>query len=108
MQEFLLPAADLPDSLIRSPPILAQPIEEPVHVLPLLVRAGATIVVSGVNGVHHFAINVELQLVVSAIADAHGTRVLVAAQVIERDLLQVLPAIDAVHYLQRPSLSIVT
>ena len=50
-----------------------------MHVLPLLMRAGAAIFVSEINGVHHLAINVELQLVVSAIADAHGARILVTA-----------------------------
>ena len=54
-----------------------------------------------VDRVQHGAEHVVLALVVGAVADAHGRRALIAAEVIERRLGEVFLAADAVHDLQR-------
>ena len=54
-----------------------------------------------VDGVEHRAVDVVLALVVGAVADAHRTRPLVALEVIERGLGELLLALDPVHDLQR-------
>src|SRR5262249_41003774 len=83
VQELLTSATDFPYPFIRPSPVLTEPIQQPLHVLPLLIRAGATVFICKVDGVHHLAVNVELQLVVSTIADADGARILVPTQVIK-------------------------
>ena len=54
-----------------------------------------------VDGVEHRAVDVILALLVGAVADPHRARALVALKVVERRLLEVLLALDAVHDLQR-------
>ncbi len=69
MQELPGPAANLPDTLVRTPPIVAQPIQQTLNLLPSRMRDRLAILIRQIDGIHHLAINVELQLLVSSIAD---------------------------------------
>ncbi len=65
------------------------------------------ILVGQIHRVHHLAIDIELQLAVGRVADAHRAGVLVTAQVIERLLRHLMSAIDAVQDLQRSLLGVI-
>src|SRR5215831_1273378 len=107
MQELPGPAAHLPDTLIGTPPIVPQPFQQTLDILPSRVRDRVAIFIGEINGIHHLAINIELQLLVSGIADPNWPGILITAKVIQRDLLEILSAIHAVDGLQRTSLGIV-
>ena len=55
-----------------------------------------------VDGVHELAVDVELQLVVGAVAEPDGPRPAVAVEVVEGLFGQVLAAVQPVHELQGP------
>src|SRR5262245_13001845 len=107
MQELPGPASDLPNTLIRTPPIFLQPLQYTLKILPFGMRNRLTVFIREIDRVHHLAINVQLQLFVSGIADPHGPGILITAKLVKRDLFQILPAVYAVHDLQRTSLRIV-
>src|SRR6516162_1762513 len=67
---------------------------------PRVVRHRRTILVIQIDRVHQFAVDVELELLASAVADAHRARAAVALQVVEDLLGQLVPTVDAVHDLQ--------
>src|SRR5258708_10785948 len=69
MEELPGPAAHLPDTLIRTPPIVPQPLQQTLNILPSRMGDRLTILIREIDGIHHLAINVELQLLVSGIAD---------------------------------------
>ena len=101
VQELLLAAANLPDAFVRHAPVVAHPVDEPA-------RAGSTgrrrpvstVLVEHVDDVQQLAVDVELELVVGAVADAHRRGAPVALEVIENLLGQVVAAVDPVHDLQ--------
>src|SRR5215469_4355239 len=107
MQELSGTPANLPDSLVRAPPIISQPIQQTLDGLPSRVGDWFAVLVRQIDGIHHLAVNIELQLLVRSIANPHWPRILVAAKLIERDLREILSPIHTVHNLQRTSLGIV-
>src|SRR5437899_2039028 len=107
MQELPGPAAHFPDTLIRTPPIVPQPLQQTLNLQPSPVRDRLTVFIREVDGIHHFAVNIELQLLVSSVADANWPRILVTAKMIQRDFLQIPSAVHAIHDLQRTSLGII-
>src|SRR6266404_4843677 len=107
MQELPGPAAHFPDTLIRTPPIVPQPLQQTLNILPSAVRDRFTVFIREVDGIHHLAVNIELQLLVSAVADPNRPRILVTAKMIQRDFLEIPSAVHAVHDLQRTSFGII-
>src|SRR5262249_31365527 len=83
-----------------------QPLQQTLNLLPSPVRDRLTIFIREVDGIHHLAVNIELQLLVSSVADANWPRILVTAKMIQREFLEIPPAVHAVHDLQRTSLGI--
>ena len=69
---------------------------------PQVVGDGGAVLVVEVDGVHELAVDVELQLVVGAVAEPDRARAAVAVEVIQGLLRQVLPSVYPVHELQRP------
>ncbi len=67
---------------------------------PRVICHRRTVLVVQVDRIHQFAVDVELQLLASAVADAHRARATVAFQVVEGFLRHFVPTIDAVHNLQ--------
>src|SRR5207244_12385444 len=53
-----------------------------------------------INRVHQLAVDVELELLVGCVADAHRTRAAITLQVVEGLLGEVVPAVDTIHELQ--------
>src|SRR4029453_8663460 len=64
VRELLLPAASLPDTLLRLVPVVGKPVQEIGEPAPSLVATVKSILVAEVD--------VELQLVRGAISDTHG------------------------------------
>jgi hypothetical protein len=65
----LAPApSDLPDALVGLPPVLAQPVQYLPEVLPEIVVKGGTVLVVEVSCVEHGPVEVELALLVGAVA----------------------------------------
>src|SRR5215467_15154972 len=88
-------------------PIGSEPVEHPLNVLPALMRNCMPVFICEIHRVHHFAVNIELQLLVSGISDANRSRVLVARKMIERDLIKLLSPIKTVHHLEWTTLCVV-
>ena len=98
------PAAHLPDALVGLRPVVAHPVGEAAQVLPEVVADRGAVLVVEVDGVHQLAVDVELELLHRAVADAHRARALVAGEVLEHRLLAHGLAADVVHDLQGPRL----
>src|SRR5215213_2447830 len=94
------PASDLPDSLIFTSPVVADPVDQPAQVGPQLVPDGVTVLVVEVDSVHQLTVDVQLQLVVGTVADPDRPRAPVALQVLQGLLGKVAPSVYTVHQLQ--------
>src|SRR5260370_33226140 len=103
MQELPGPAAHFPDTLIRTPPIVPQPLQQTLNILPSPVRDRFTVFIRQVDGIHHLAVNIELQLLVSTFADPNWPRILVTAKMIQRAFLEIPSAVHAVPDMKRTS-----
>ena len=101
VEELLPPAAHLPDALVGLAPVLAHPVDQPDDVHPRVVRDRRAVLVVQVHRVHQLAVDVELEVRVGGVADAHRARAHVALEVRQRLLGQLVAAVDAVHDLQR-------
>ena len=99
---MLRPAANLPNSLVLGVPILGKPIQQFDDDSPELVVDGSARFVVEVDAVDQLAVDVELQLAGSTVANANGLRIPIAREVIEFELLEFVSPVDAVHDLQRP------
>src|SRR5438105_9931642 len=64
---------------------------------PRVVCHRRTVLVVQIDRVHQFAVDVELELLASAVADAHRARAAVALQVVEGLLGHLVPAVDAIQ-----------
>ena len=94
-------AAHLPDARVGLAPAARRGVGEVGDErLDLRVQLAEPLAVE-VQRVEQLAVDVELDLVPRAVADAHGRRVAPAAQVLQRALGQVVLAADPVHDLQR-------
>src|SRR5262249_11299643 len=72
------------------------------------MRDAMAVFICEINRVHHLAINVQLELLVSCISDAYRLRILIPTEMIQRNLVELLPAIEPIHHLQWTRLGIVT
>src|SRR4051812_4017810 len=98
----MLPAAaNFPDAFVRLRPVVANPVDETTKIDPGVVADGRAVLVEQVRGIHELAINIELQLIVSAVADTHGTRAAVAVEMWQLLFFQIDAAVDRVHELER-------
>ncbi len=93
-------AARLPDALVGLVPDLDRALDLVLDDRPQPLRDMAAHLRVQIDRVEHGAEDVVLLLVVGAVADPHGPRALVAAEVVERRLGQVAFAADPVHDLQ--------
>src|SRR5487761_1033564 len=98
MDKMLLAAAHLPDTLIWLLPMLIQPIEQALEILPQVVRDGIVAIID-VDRIQHLSVDVQLLLLIRSIADAYGSAVAIARQVIERGFGEYLFSFHAVHWL---------
>src|SRR5262249_24264941 len=71
IHEFPLTAAYLPHAFILAVPVVADPIGQCSQRGPQVVRDRRTVLVVEISGVEKFAVDVELQLVICAVADAY-------------------------------------
>src|SRR6185503_1047149 len=108
MEEFSRSAADLPNPLVRTPPIVSQPLEHAVNVLPTVMGRSVGVFIGQVQRVHKLAVDIELQLLVSSVANAHRTRILISGEMVQRNFIKLQSAIQPIHYLERPALGVVT
>src|SRR5690242_291034 len=98
--ELATAAAYLPQSLVGLAPYFFEMLRQrPLHV-PRRVIACEAALAALMQRVHDFAVNVELQLDGSGVADSHGSRRLVTLQPPERHLGQPALAGEAVHDLR--------
>ena len=94
-------AARLPDPLVGLPPRRRGALDLVGEHRPQALGDVVALLGVQVDRVEHRPVDVVLALVVGAVADAHRARALVALEVVERRLLEVLLALDPVHDLQR-------
>src|SRR5213080_810459 len=92
-------ATNLPYALIGPLPVLSQPLQYPLNFLPPGIGHWVPVLVRQIDGIHHFAINIQLQLLVGRITDTHGPRMFEPLQMIKRPLIELLPAVNPVHHL---------
>ena len=100
---MLRTASHFPNPVVAALPVVAYPIRQPPQVLPQVEGNGAAVFIVEVDRVHHFAINVHLELLVGGVPDANRARALVAFPMAEDFLPQSFPPVDSVHRLQRPA-----
>ena len=55
-----------------------------------------------IDGIHELAVDVELELIIGAVPNAHRGRLLVAFPVDETLFGEEMPPVNAIHHLQRP------
>ncbi len=92
---MLAAAARFPDAFVRLLPDRLEMLEHlALHVPGGLVRLQAADA-RQMQRVHHFAVDVELELADRVVADAHGLRALVARQPVDLQLRQAPLAGDA-------------
>src|SRR5207247_10258199 len=75
--EVLPAAAGLPDAIVGLVPVLAQPVGELAQLDPAGMANLDAVAIGEIDGVQHFAVDVELELAGGAVADAHrlGARI---------------------------------
>ncbi len=100
IDEVIRAAADFPDPRILLPPDLDHGLAHGAQKRPHLHADFADVVRQAQRRVHELAVDVELQLVVGAVADAHRARLLVALEVTELLLGKPGFATEPVEHLQ--------
>ncbi|MCY1185102.1 hypothetical protein D9M73_258530 [compost metagenome] len=85
MQEMILLAAHFPDADVLLLPGLANLIDHLYRVFPALMGDGFAVLVDQVNRVHQLAKDVELDLFIRLVADAHRLCATMAGQVRQLD-----------------------
>src|SRR5439155_10795049 len=68
--------------------------------LPSVVADRLGIFIVQVDSVHQLAVDVELKLLMSGVADAHRPRAAVAFEVVQDRLREIGSAVNAIHHLQ--------
>src|SRR6266496_3548249 len=80
IEKLMLTTACLPDSIILTPPMIADPIQQTCQIHPQVMGDGFAVFVIEIDRIHQLTINIELELVGGAVANTHGCRLLVALQ----------------------------
>src|SRR5207237_8418019 len=99
MDEVLRLAADLPDALVRLAPDPFEVVEEHLLQLPRVPLELEPVRTRLVERVDHLSEHVDLKLLARGVADAHRSRILVAAEPWQLELREPPPAAHAVHAL---------
>src|SRR3546814_8335167 len=86
MREVPGRAAKLPDALGGQAPLLLEVLQQHLLKIPALVGRLQQELAADVQGIEHFTKNVDLQLAVSAVADAHRLGALIAREPGKLDL----------------------
>ena len=86
IHELLAFTAHLPQAIVGLTPIFRHPHQHPVNAHPQIVGDGRDVFVVEINRIHHLAVDIQLQLAGSRIADTNRPRVSIAVQVFERVL----------------------
>src|SRR3546814_2798905 len=86
MREVPGRAANLPDALVGQAPLLLEVLQQHLLKIPALVGRLQQELAADVQGIEHFTKNVDLQLAVSAVADAHRLGALIAREPGKLDL----------------------
>src|SRR5262245_15134817 len=71
------------------------------------MRDAMAVLICEINRDHHLAVNIEPTLLVSCFPDAYWPLILIPTQMIERNLVELLPAIEPIHDLQWTPLGVV-
>ena len=79
--------------------VVADPLDEPVQFGPQVVRDGCPVFVVEVDSVHQLTVDVQLQLVMGAVADPDWLGGFVAFQVVQDLLGQIASSVDPVDQL---------
>src|SRR5262245_6223925 len=90
----------LPDAFVGLVPVVAHPIDGVGDPLPEIVAGRLRVLVVEVEGIDELAVDIELELTVGGVADAHRARAAITFEVVERSLEQLLAAVDAVNDLE--------
>ena len=102
VDEVLVAAAGLPNTCVGLIPVVREPVDDGNDALPGVVAEQPVAVTDPEHRVEGLTVDVELQLISRAVADAHRGGPFVALEVRYLLLHQVLGAVDPVHDLQRP------
>ncbi|MNL32528.1 hypothetical protein D3C87_1543860 [compost metagenome] len=97
VQEVMLLTAHFPDAHIFLLPGFADLINHFHGVFPALMGDGVAVFIDQVHRVHQFAEDVELDLIISLIANTHWHRAAMAGQVRQFGFRQLLATVDAVE-----------
>src|SRR3546814_7526628 len=100
MREVPGRAANLPDALVGQAPLLLEVLQQHLLKIPALVGRLQQELAADVQGIEHFTKNVDLQLAVSAVADAHRLGALIAREPGKLDLGEAPLAGEPIHDLQ--------
>src|SRR5580698_6271305 len=87
----------LPDAFVGFEPMLLDEVHQYENHIPYVLAGFDSIAARDVKGVHDFAIDVELELIMRGIADAHRAAVLVARQPRRLELGQATLTCYAIH-----------
>src|SRR5947208_15192787 len=98
MDKMLRTSTYFPDTFIRFLPVLTQPIKQAAQVPPEVIGDPIVAVVD-IDSIHEFAVDIKLFLFMGSIANAHGSTLAIALQVIEYGFPQIMLAITTLHFL---------
>ena len=99
IDEMLPPAPRLPDTLVGQPPVVANPVRHPPQLAPKLVGNRLPVPIEQIHRIHQLAVNIQLQLIIGAVANPHRPRTPVAVQMIQIHLVQFPPPVNPVQNL---------
>src|SRR5262249_4283361 len=84
IEKLVLTPACLPDSIILTLPMIADPIQQTCQIHPQVMGDGFTVFVIEIDCIHQLTIDIELELVSGTVANAHRCRLPVALQMGEQ------------------------
>src|SRR6478735_4493134 len=80
MQKMPMPAAHLPNPLVRLVPIFCQPCKAALNLFPATVSNSVPVFGMQIHSIHELPENVELQLIPSSVANTDGFRIPISAE----------------------------
>ncbi|KPY88197.1 hypothetical protein ALO94_200379 [Pseudomonas syringae pv. spinaceae] len=94
---MLVATAHFPNTHVAVVPVFAHIIDLAHNVLPAVMGDRVAVLVGQVHGVHQFAVDIQLNLLVRLVADPHRLRAAVTGQVIEVLLGQFCVAVKGIQ-----------
>ena len=82
MQELLPSTAYFPDAFIRIFPVILEPVENFLDIVPGLIWDAVAILRREVDGIEEFTLDVELKLCFCSITDSNGFGIAIACEVV--------------------------